>query len=119
MNVTFLRTPKGEELAVLPRAELEELVDVSAHTKALEEHRSGRDPGITAAEMRELLASATPLAFWRKKRGITLNGLAERTGLSAHDLSELETSSREGTASQWIKIARALGLSVEDVAVER
>src|SRR5688572_13972 len=108
MNVSFVKTPKGEELAILPRAEFEEIVAAATHGKALADYRSGRDPGVMADEMRELLAAASPLAFWRRKRGLTQAALSQTAGITQNYLSDLETGRREGSPSQWLKIARAL-----------
>lgn len=118
MNVSYVKTPGGEELAILPRAELEEMLEAVAHAKALGEYRAGRDPGLTADEMRELLAATTPLAFWRRKRGWTQARLAEAAGITQNYLSDLETGKREGSPRQWLKIARALEVPLEDMVAE-
>jgi DNA-binding XRE family transcriptional regulator len=115
MNVSYVKTPGGEELAILPRAELEEIVEAATHARALAEHRSGRDPGLTASEMRKLLAATTPLAFWRRKRGVTQATLAEAAGIKQNYLSDLETGKREGSPAQWLMLARALDVPLEDL----
>lgn len=93
------------------------------HTKAVVAHRDGRDPRLTSAEMRALLAAPSPLAFWRRKRELTQSALAESaladaTGLAQNYLSDLETGKRSGNAAQWRKIARALDLSVDELLPE-
>jgi DNA-binding XRE family transcriptional regulator len=118
MNINYVRTPKGEELAILPRAELEELMIAAQHGKALADYRSGRDPGLTADEMRALLAATTPLAFWRRKRCLTQADLAAAVGITQNYLSDLETGKREGSPSQWLKIARALDVPLDEVIAE-
>ena len=118
MNVSYVKTPGGEELAILPRAELEEIVEAAAHARTLADYRSGRDPGLTAKEMRELLAATTPLAFWRRKRLITQAKLAKASGITQNYLSDLETGKREGSPAQWLKIARALDLPLEELVAE-
>ena len=118
MNVSYVKTPGGEELAILPRVELEEIMEAAAHAKALGEYRSGRDPGLTAAEMRELLAATTPLAFWRRKRGSTQARLAEAAGITQNYLSNLETGKRKGSPAQWLKIVRALDVPLEELIAE-
>lgn len=85
----------------------------SAHAKALDDFRSGRDPGLTPEEMRALLEAASPLAFWRRKRGLTQSALAAKAELTQNYLSDLETGKREGSPAQWLKIARALDLPLE------
>jgi DNA-binding XRE family transcriptional regulator len=87
----------------------------ATHANALADYRSGRDPGLTAKEMRELLAAPTPLAFWRRKRGLTQASLAEAAGIKQNYLSDLETGKREGSPAQWLRIARSLNLPLEDL----
>jgi DNA-binding XRE family transcriptional regulator len=118
MNVSFVKTPKGEELAILPRSEFEEIVAAATHAKALADYRSRRDPGLTAEEMRELLAATSPLAFWRRQRGLTQAALSKKTGVTQNYLSELETGKREGSPSLWLKIARALDVPLEDLIAD-
>jgi transcriptional regulator with XRE-family HTH domain len=45
----------------------------------------------------------------RKNLGLTLEGLAEKAGLSAHYLSTVETDGRDPSVSTVTKIAKALG----------
>jgi DNA-binding XRE family transcriptional regulator len=118
MNVSYVKTPGGEELAILPRAELEYIVAGAAHGKALADYHSGRDPGLTASEMRELLAAATPLAFWRRRRGLSQATLAQAVGLTQNYVSDLETGKREGRPAHWVKIARALDVPLEELIAD-
>jgi transcriptional regulator with XRE-family HTH domain len=64
--------------------------------------------------MRELLAASSPLAFWRRRRGFTQARLAEAAGLAQNYVSDLETGKREGSPAQWLRIARALEIPLED-----
>jgi DNA-binding XRE family transcriptional regulator len=90
-------------------------VATATHDKALAAYRTGRDPGLTAKEMRELLAAPTPLAFWRRKRGMTQATLAGGAGIKQNYLSDLETGKREGSPAQWLKLARILHVSPEEL----
>ena len=114
-QVSYVTTPGGEELAILPRAEFEQLVAAADHAQALAAYRSGRDPGLTADEMRELVASSSPLAFWRRKRGLTQAKLAEAAGLAQNYVSDLETGTREGSPAQWLRIAGVIGVPLEEL----
>lgn len=114
-HISYVITPGGEELAILPRDELEAMIAAANHAKALAEYRSGRDPGLAADEMRELLAASSPLAFWRRKRGLTQADLARQAGIAQNYVSDLETGRREGSPAQWMKIARALQLPMEEL----
>ena len=114
-SITYVKTPGGEEFAILPRRDLEALSAALKHTKALADHRSGRDPGLSAKKMRALLAAPTPLAFWRRERGLTQVALARRAGVTQNYLSDLETGKREGRVAHWRALSKALDLPLEDL----
>ena len=86
-----------------------------SHARALADYRSGRDPGLPPDEMRELLAASSPLAFWRRKRGVTQSQLAKEAGVTQNYISDLETGNREGSPVQWLRIARVLGVPLEEL----
>lgn len=113
MNVRYFTTPKGEELAILPRSELEALTESAAHAQAVADYRSGRLPGLSPDETRALMAAASPLAFWRKHRGLTQADLARAVGVGQGYLSDLESGRRDGPVELWLKLSRALDLPIE------
>lgn len=55
---------------------------------------------------------------WRKKQGLTLDGLAHRSGVSAAMLSEVERSVKNPTVKLAWQIARALGCSLTELLDE-
>jgi DNA-binding XRE family transcriptional regulator len=117
-TINYITTAAGEELAILPRADLEALMEDAVHLRALSDYRSGRDTGLTADEMRALLAAPSPLALWRRKRGMTQANLAAAVGLAQNTLSALETGKREGSPAQWLKIAKTLDVPIKDLIEE-
>lgn len=54
-SIRYVTTPDGEELVILPRAQLEELLDIAGHATAMADYRSGRLEALTAPEIRELM----------------------------------------------------------------
>ncbi|RWM06026.1 MAG: hypothetical protein E5X80_22215 [Mesorhizobium sp.] len=67
-TMTFLTTPGGEELAIIPRREFEALKEAAEgaeHARDLADYRAGRIPGLTPDEARALVDAVSPLAFWR------------------------------------------------------
>jgi DNA-binding Xre family transcriptional regulator len=115
---------------VLTRAEYDALLDRIEDAEdraALAEHRADvRARGTTAVvadalpveAVERLLAGEHPVRIWREHRGLTARALAERAGLSAADLSEIETGTKRGSVDAVlaiVKLARALDVSVEDV----
>src|SRR5580700_2269187 len=96
-SIRYITTPGGEELAILPRAQLEELLDVAGHTSAMADYRAGRVEALTTAEMRELTKAPTPLAFWRRRRGVTQAASAKLAETSQPHIADLESGKRQGS----------------------
>jgi DNA-binding XRE family transcriptional regulator len=65
-----------------------------------------------------LLSGESPVRIWREQRGMTLRSLAETAGISAGYLSEIENGRKPGSAVALARIARALGLAIEDLLPE-
>ena len=57
--------------------------------------------------------AVSPLAFWRKRAGLTQGALAERIGVAQNYLSDVESSKRTGRIGLWLKLSAALGVPVE------
>lgn len=95
-----IEAPDGTELVVITRAEYDRLVD--AHGD--EDARDARLADLALAEgdlrypapvMDAMLAGDTPVAAWRKHRGMSQADLAAKTGMTQAGVSRLETR-REG-----------------------
>jgi ribosome-binding protein aMBF1 (putative translation factor) len=67
---------------------------------------------LSEAELDELLAARTPLAFWRKKRGLTQMELAKAAGIAQGFLSEIESGLKTGDVTVLQRIAGALEISL-------
>lgn len=118
MTVHYFTTPNGDEMAVLPRAELEELTDAAARAAEVAAYRDGRLPGLTAEEALAFAEAPSPLAFWRKRAGLSQEVLAEKAGISQNYLSGIETGKRDGTLAVWLKLAATLNVPVDMLAPE-
>lgn len=112
-SVAYVTTPGGEELAILPRRELEALKESLGHAQALAGFRAGQIPGLSTEETRALMDAASPLAFWRRYRKQTQSVLAGSVGVTQNYLSEIENGKRGGDVALWLRLARALELPVE------
>lgn len=122
--MTHVRTkaPNGDGIVILPEAEydhmieeLEDLRDSLIARRVMQEIENGEEEFLTSAEVNELLGAKTPLAFWRKKRGLTQLALAQETGVAQGFLSEIEAGQKPGTAATLKKIADALRIKVDDL----
>jgi DNA-binding XRE family transcriptional regulator len=113
MTVQYFTTPKGEEMAILPRSELEALTEAADHARAVADYQAGRLPGLTPEQTREFVAAASPLAFWRKHRGLTQSALAAQAGIAQNYLSDIENGKRSGPVELWLKLSQTLNVPLE------
>ncbi|RST88191.1 XRE family transcriptional regulator [Aquibium carbonis] len=118
MNVRFVTTPEGEEMAVLPRAEFEALTAAVDHAKAVADYRAGRLPGLTPDEARQLVVAVSPLWFWRKHRRLTQSALAAQASIAQNYLSDIENGKRVGSVELWLRLSRILDVPVDALVDE-
>jgi hypothetical protein len=119
----IIRTPNGEELVVLSRAEYEALLERSDH-----EAEDAEDAAIYDARKAELAAGGvvlppavsaailrgdSRLKAVRNWRDETQLHLSFKTGIGQGYLSDLETGRRTGTPETIAKLAQALNVPVE------
>ena len=102
----------------LTRAEYEDLVDARDHAQAMRDIASGAMETLTDAEVDAYLAAATPLAFWRRHRGLTQAVLAARVGIAQASLARAETGRRGLKVGTYAKLAKALGTRIEDLLAD-
>ena len=118
------KTPKGDDIVILARKEYDQLIaaagedaaDAEAARRALDRRKKGEHT-LTSAEVDELLAAKTPLAFYRKRAGLTQATLAERAGIAQGFLSEIEAGRKSGDVQTLRKIADLLKISLDDLVV--
>jgi len=119
------KTPQGEDIVILARTEYDQLVfaagedaaDAAIAGRLIARVDAGEEQTLTAEEMDELLASKTPLAFYRKKSGMTQAALAERAGIAQGFLSEIENGAKTGDVKTLRKLADILKVSLDDIVV--
>ena len=119
----IIRTPNGEELVVLPRAEYEALLERANHeaedaddvavydTRKAELAAGGGllPAGVSAA----ILRGDSRLKAIRNWRGETQLHLNFKTGIGQGYLSDLESGRRTGNPETIAKLAQALDVPVE------
>ena len=97
-----------------PPANLKRYGDSSASArKAINDHAV--DP---AAHVDAYLAAPTPLAFWRKHRGMTQVELSQAAGISQPYLAQLENGQREATVPVYARLAKRLRVRIDDLVAE-
>jgi DNA-binding XRE family transcriptional regulator len=116
------KSPKGEEIVILSRDEYDRLIaagedmaDARTARRVIDDIKSGAEAVLSESELEEFLNAKTPLAFWRKKRGLTQADLAKATGVAQGFLSEIETGQKPGTPATLKKIAEALHIKIDDL----
>ena len=124
----FFTAPDGTELAVITRAELEQLrggdLDIrhegeelgdAADIAAADRARANARILYPAEVVDAMIAGDSPISAWRKSRGYSQAKLAERAGITQAAVSRLERSGDDHPHPQgrWVTrkaIARALGI---------
>jgi ribosome-binding protein aMBF1 (putative translation factor) len=110
------KSPKGDDIVILSRKEYdrllvaanEDVIDATIARKVI----ARNEETLSEAEMDELLAARTPLAFWRKKRGLTQADLAKTAEIAQGFLSEIENGLKTGDVTVLQRIAIALEISL-------
>jgi transcriptional regulator with XRE-family HTH domain len=62
-----------------------------------------------------MLDGESAIRVWREHRGLLQAELAQKAGISAAYLSQLESGKRTGTADVLGRIAAALGVDIDDI----
>lgn len=114
----------GQKIAMLPMADYQRLIDIAedkADLAAAEEAERRRQAGeeyVPAAVVDQMLAGKSPLAAWRKHRGLTLEILGERVGCTHSHLSNVERGLKPASFALWRKLAAELNVDLDDIVPE-
>ncbi|ACK50009.1 transcriptional regulator, XRE family [Methylocella silvestris BL2] len=117
----IIKTPGGEELVVLPRAEYDALVaaaaeaaedeaDAAIYDSRTADLTAGRDARLPPEVSTALLRGESLLKALRKWRGMTQIDLAILADLGQGYLSDLEAGRRRGSRETLHKIAEKLNI---------
>ena len=122
MTIVRTVTPAGEAIVILPAAEFDRLRDLAEDGRdartvdaSLARLHAGEDELLTEADLDALRAAPSPLAYWRARRGLSLDALANVVGLSADSVVALEAASTAADEVTYERLARALGVEAEDI----
>jgi DNA-binding Xre family transcriptional regulator len=116
--------PLAEEgdTVLLRRADYEMLVrqaedatDAAQIREAEARLEAGEDEYVPVALTKRLMAGDVPVRVWREHRGLSARALASRAGISTAYLSQIETGKKPGSFDAMAKVARALGVDMEDL----
>ncbi len=116
-QVRFIRSPEGEELAVLPRADYEALIaslydededDIAIYDQRKAALASGEDGLLPAEISAMILKGESRLKAVRRWRAMKQLELAAKAGIGQGYLSDLESRRRAGSPETLSALAKAL-----------
>ena len=122
------KTPRGDDIVILSRAEYdalalgrrdEDAADAAYANNILANIESGTETLLTSEQASELLGAKTPLAFWRKHRGMTQEALSKSIGVAQGFISEIENGTKTGDVQTLAVIARVLEISLDDLVIPK
>ncbi len=65
-----------------------------------------------------ILLGEHPVRVWREHRGLSQAALAEAAGMAQPTVARIETAQRKGTLAQMRRLAEALGVRLDVLALE-
>lgn len=122
------KTPRGDEIVILSRTEYdalttgrrgEDAADAAHANRILADIARGSESSLTSEQADALLAAKTPLAFWRKHRGMTQKALSKLIGVAQGFISEIENGSKTGDVQTLAAAARVLEISLDDLVIPK
>jgi DNA-binding XRE family transcriptional regulator len=122
------KTPQGDDIVILSRAEYDALArgrrdenaaDAARANNILADIESGNETLLTSEQADQLLSAKTPLAFWRKHRGMTQEALSKSIGVAQGFVSEIENGTKTGDVQTLANMARVLAISLDDLVIAR
>lgn len=117
MSVQFITTNGGDELAILPRAEYERLLDAFEDAADLATvHARRNEPTMDHSLVVAMVAGEmSPLEAWRRQAGLTQAQLASAAGVRVATISDIESGKSLGRVDVLRRIAGVLGVDIGDL----
>ena len=98
---------------------LEDAEDRMAIQDWIVRKEAGKDDGLSADLYWRMREGEHPVRTWRLQRKLSLNELARMAGVARAYLSEIETGKKPGSVAAFQRIARALGVDIDDLVATR
>ena len=120
LKVQFIKNGEEPEYVVLPIEDflemisvLEDIEDLEAVDQAFIDDREGKT--VPGEVVNSILDGMSPLRAWRQSRGLTLDSLAKRVGVSKSYLSQIENNRKSGSLKLFRQISAVLDVAVDDL----
>ncbi|MBF0135065.1 MAG: helix-turn-helix transcriptional regulator [Magnetococcus sp. DMHC-1] len=117
LNITI----DGVDYVAIPKTDIgnnpldEEAFDVARYDHIKKQLATGEEELIPSEFVDRILNGESPLRAWREFRGLTLQVLADRVGVSKEYLFEIENGQKDGSVSVMKQIAKALKVNLDDI----
>jgi transcriptional regulator with XRE-family HTH domain len=122
------KTPQGDDIVILSRAEYdaltvdrhnEDAADAAYANSILANIERGAETLLTSEQANQLLDAKTPLAFWRRHRGMTQAALSKSIGVAQGFISEIENGTKTGDVQTLAAIARVLAITLDELVIPK
>lgn len=97
---------------------IEDVQDMADSRAVMAKIASGEEEAIPVEMVERLLDGEAPIKVWREYRGLKARELAERADVATAYLSEIENGKKPGSAEALSRIARVLGVDIEDLLLK-
>lgn len=118
----IIETPGGQRMVVIPEVDYrrlaeaaEDAADIATADRIMARIRSGEDEAVPLEIAERLLAGENKIRVWREFRGLKVKELAEKAGIKAPFLSQIEGGQRSASIETYKALARALKVDVDDL----
>ncbi|MBX4944622.1 helix-turn-helix domain-containing protein [Rhizobium binae] len=108
-------TIEGKGYILLSEEDYQDLVDAN-EARAVKERIDAGEETWPAEVVNAIIAGENAIRVFRKYRGLTIEELAAKAGLSQPFVSQIETGKKEGSIAALKAIAHALGVDLDDIA---
>lgn len=121
MSVQIIKKDGSPEWAVIPYQAYIQLIEDTEMLQDIRLYEDGKaaiaagEKLIPAEVTFAIIDGLSPVKVWREYRGLTQQILADAAGISKPCLSQIESGKRNGTTEVLGAIAKALGLSLDDL----
>jgi DNA-binding XRE family transcriptional regulator len=110
----MISIPLDEYKALL--AANEDLADLRAYDRTMAALAAGEEEMIPAQFVERMVNGESRLRVWRDFRGLTQAALGERAAVNRVQIADIEAGRKSGSVETLKKLARALGVDLDDIA---
>ena len=109
----------NSNVVTMTRDEYQSLIDARDHAIAMREIMAGTMPTVPDSAVGDYLAAPTPLAFWRKHRGLTQAELADAAAVTQPYIAQLESGQKTSADIRiYARMAKRLQVRIEDLVAD-